>query len=526
MFKFGINGTPVYFQRFFNDSDRELLLEALGQAMPQRVLFIDTPSTPVLAQTIEELVKMNVEGVVRDHHRSEGRNPEAAERVELILGSNAQIVLRKDFPGCAQLVQLGEFVGIDLVIADPDLDGLLGAMKALGVSYEGLDKDAPIFDVRPQQNALNLSELGWLVCRAMSTLPPFNKEKPQISEDAKAKLFENFVKAASGNAAARSELEGAVAAYEAAVEGAKKVLETTVEVAPAVWLVDSRGTGKFDLNTVTGALDKKGAKVTVTIKSEGPIAAKTGSQVSLAVVEKYQIKTLGDQGVDLRRLAAGQPVGLEVGLLSNTDFLLHCSEAVWESAILPALKASRHLGPTAQVRAAIAATKLVPSRNEGSPSYWADCLAMRAGDSEKRLGSIYPNIGVEELEKVVLAAEWAPYAHSSINAPAQGFRAALAGEMGVDSIDNLPSGTELVLNDQKGTGKLMPVAVGLPRSSVNFTVALVGPGDNGQIIWTFFPGDPIRESTLTTENNQGLKHGDKITIAQARELGLEFVKVG
>lgn len=181
---------------------------------------------------------------------------------------------------------------------------------------------------------------------------------------------------------------------------------------------------------------------------------------------------------------------------------------------------------TQTVRNAIAATKNVPSKNPGVPSYWADCLAQRAGESPKRLGSIYPGVTPEELEKLVEAAEWESYSHSSINAPAEGYRSNLAGEIGVDHVDNLPSDTLLVLDDNKGTGKLTPVARGLPRKTVDFTVALVGPDEKGQVIWTFFPGDPIRESTLKTDNPLGLKHGDTITVAQARELGLEFVKIG
>ncbi len=178
------------------------------------------------------------------------------------------------------------------------------------------------------------------------------------------------------------------------------------------------------------------------------------------------------------------------------------------------------------VFSAIIATQAVPSR-VGSASYWADCLAQRAGTSPTRLGSIYPDLTVEELNTVLEKLEWSPYLHDAISSPAIGYRAEFGGEVGVERIDALPAGTTLVLDDGKGTGKLTPIARGLPRAPVGFTTMLLGPSSNGDLmVWTFFPGDPIRESTLTADNEFGLKHGSEISLAQANELGLVFVKVG
>lgn len=333
MFQFSIATVPAVFTKFFAAADREGTLAAIP-AETKRVLFVDTPSTPELAETVKALVELGVEVHVRDHHRGEGRTPEVAEAVEVVLGERARIVNRADAPGCAALVELGEFSGEGTVIvADPDLDGLTAAMKAAGVSYEGLEQDAEIFDVRPKQGPDTLTPLGWTVVRALSTLPPFNPKRPEVAEKAKAELFGAFVAAASGDAEAGAGLEAKVAAYEAGVAEAKKLAEGISSPCAQVAFVDTCGAPRHDLTTLTRAMEATGAKVTVVRKDMGPIAAAHGVQYSLAVVKRYQ------EEIDLRNLVPeGSESSPAAGLISNTTFLLHCSEKVWEETVLPALR--------------------------------------------------------------------------------------------------------------------------------------------------------------------------------------------
>ncbi len=333
MFQFSIATVPAIFTKFFSTSDREATLAAIP-ADTKRVLFVDTPSTPELAETVKALVELGVEVHVRDHHRGEGRNPEAVELVEAVLGGNALIFDRAEASGCAALVELGEFAGEGTVIvADPDLDGLTAAMKAVGVTYWGLEEDAEVFDVRPRQSAETLTPLGWTVVRALSTLPPFNPKRPEVAENAKRDLFAQFVSAASGDTEARAELDAKVAAYEAGVAEAKKLAEGISSPCAKVAYVDTCGSPRHDLTTLTRAMEATGCKVTVVRKDAGPIAAAHGVQYSLAVVKRYQ------EEIDLRTLVpAGSESSPAAGLISNTSFLLHCSEKVWEETVLPALR--------------------------------------------------------------------------------------------------------------------------------------------------------------------------------------------
>ncbi|MBD3281473.1 hypothetical protein GF391_01880 [Candidatus Uhrbacteria bacterium] len=333
MFQLSIATTPALFTKFFAAADREATLAAIPSDT-RRVLFVDTASTPELAETVKTLRELGVEVHVRDHHRGEGRTPEAAEAVEAVLGGNARIVDRKTSPGCAALVELGEFAEEGTVIvADPDLDGLVAAMKAAGVVYDGLESDADVFDVRPRQSAETLTPLGWTVVRALSTLPPFNPKRPEVAENAKAELFGAFVAAASGDAEAQAGLEAKVAAYEAGVAEARKLAESISAPCAQVSFVDTCGAPRHDLNTLTQAMEATGCKVTVVRKDVGPIAAAHGTQFSLAVVRKYQ------EEVDLRTLVPeGSESSPKAGIISNTSFLLHVSEKVWEEVVLPALR--------------------------------------------------------------------------------------------------------------------------------------------------------------------------------------------
>lgn len=336
MFQIKIASTVALFSKFFASADREVVLAAVPEGT-QRAVFVDTGVTPVLAETIRSLSDRGVEVHIRDHHRGEGRNPEAAEAIEALLSERAKIVTRASAPACAGLISVGEFASEGtVIIADPDLDGLTAAMQAAGIAYDGMLADADVFDVRPKQSAETLTQLGWTAVRSLATLPAFDKDRPQVSENAKAELFGAFVAAASGDIAAREGLETRVAAYEAGVAEAERLLaEKVSQPCGSVVLVDTVGAKRSDLNTLSQGMERLGAKVTVVKKSEGPIAKEHGGiQISLAVVQKYQDE------IDLRTLVpTGTATGVPAGLLSNVPFLLHCSEEVWAKTILPALAA-------------------------------------------------------------------------------------------------------------------------------------------------------------------------------------------
>lgn len=122
------------------------------------------------------------------------------------------------------------------------------------------------------------------------------------------------------------------------------------------------------------------------------------------------------------------------------------------------------------------------------------------------------------------AAEWTPYEHDAVQAPARAFRAPIAGKVGLVALASLPADETVRLVDGHETGFVSVVADGVASQPVDFTVALVGPGDNGEdIIWTVHPGDPIRPSSLEATDETS---GKTLTAAEAIRLGFGFAKVG
>jgi hypothetical protein len=352
-----VSGVKVIFTKFFTAGDKDAVLEAVRTEAPtrgaKRVLLVDTPPTPVLVSTVEGLLAEAFQPVLRDHHDIVG-NPKnareqdtrtAADALRGLLGVDATISDRGAHPACSLLVLLGEFAGDEtlLVIADPDADGLMGAMRALGVVYSNADggetafnQDAALLD-GPKSKQGGLSDLGRLLGIGWSTLPAMNPANLAPYQTAVSELFAQFVAAVGGDGPARTALEARVVQYEAAVAEATRLADTATQVATGVWLVDTTRGARYDLGTLTGTLEAKpGCVVTIIRKKDGPIAAKPqhgGVQYSCSVPTQHQ------PAVNLQDLLpSGFTSSPDVGLISNTTFLLHLSEGVWTATVLPALQ--------------------------------------------------------------------------------------------------------------------------------------------------------------------------------------------
>lgn len=326
----------VIFTKFFKveDLDKVQTLKNFG-----RVLFVDTPATQLLVQFVKELVELGVNVIIRDHHDVDEvrstRDQEVRDSVECLraLVPEAVISNRKANPACASLVDLGEFSDEEVfIIADPDLDGLTASLKARGLTYPGLEEDSSILDgPRNMRTPENLSPTGLLMERSMSTLPGFDHPKFEKFRD---ELFDTIASAVGGDQSAIQTLTDKVKIYEQQVAVAHILAETSVEVVPGVRLVDVRESQRFDLGTLSGLLGVfTGTKVTAILKKDGPVAKVFGSQVSLAVKKEFQ-QEINLQGL----LPGGFESSPEAGIISNTSFLLHVSEEIWNMEVLPALR--------------------------------------------------------------------------------------------------------------------------------------------------------------------------------------------
>lgn len=176
--------------------------------------------------------------------------------------------------------------------------------------------------------------------------------------------------------------------------------------------------------------------------------------------------------------------------------------------------------------------------------YLIKCLEMRAGKNS--IGSSYPGLDFNELEEAISDATWEPYTHVAVSDPCVAFitrSPALRGRLGIVQLKDLPSATQIILVDPKTTGFLegvvVPGAATVLGPEVDFTVMILGPNAEAEVVYTFHPGDPIAPSRITIDQvdpaylaanahdsqrspNSAVAY---ITAKEALKMGLEWVKI-
>lgn len=342
-----INDVPILFIRGFTPADVSTIMNFVRNAddgTPERrdtVLFIDCPETLYNVEAVQKLKDEGYRVAFRDHHEIEGESITESDRTSIsvtaklrqILGADCLITNRRLHPACSTLVQVGEFKDALAIIADPDADGLTAAMKAAGISYDGLDDDAAKLDGEPASQVTG-TEIASLLAKGMATLPIYDPQNPHQREKLQEQLFIRWVAAVGGNTKAIAQLHDGVAAYDAAVLKAQQLSCTAQEVAPGVILVDTSQSELYDVGTLTSLLEAvPGCRITVLRRSNGPIAALHQIQYSLAVAKAYQSR------INLKHLLPPHfKSDLREGIITNVPFLLHASPDKWQEYVLPALR--------------------------------------------------------------------------------------------------------------------------------------------------------------------------------------------
>lgn len=177
------------------------------------------------------------------------------------------------------------------------------------------------------------------------------------------------------------------------------------------------------------------------------------------------------------------------------------------------------MNPTDRVRTAIETTLL-----HAPPALFRGTCRARAGltpEPSGPVGSFYEGVTPEALERILPALHWEPYEHPAIASGCAAFRAELPGFVGVVPLRSLEPSQVVTLLDPKSSGFVEAVASfsgDLPSSP--FTVLIVGPHEGREIVFTFHPGEPIRPSSVRSD-----QEGQRVTVDQALRLGLEYAKV-
>lgn len=161
-------------------------------------------------------------------------------------------------------------------------------------------------------------------------------------------------------------------------------------------------------------------------------------------------------------------------------------------------------------------------RSMGMPHFEKTFLTRNPGPESE--GSTFNE---KQTPESLMEAKWSEFSHPDIKAPAVGYKADIPGTMNLIKLADLDPQTpvEMVLG-HKGetpfvTALLRPKDIGGGGTPVDHTVILLGPGKDGHIVWTFFPGDPISPST--TKPSSDTKAAK--TVEDAMALGFEWGKV-
>lgn len=165
--------------------------------------------------------------------------------------------------------------------------------------------------------------------------------------------------------------------------------------------------------------------------------------------------------------------------------------------------------------------------------YLIKTLSQRIKNSANQAGSYFPAYiaaSAGELLSEVLMTEWESYEHPAVAQGAAAFRSPLKGYVGVmklDELDPLLKPIISIINPKglpHGQAAVRRTHTAYPSPLVDFSVAILGSGaalgEEGEILWTVHPGDPV----MPTEIPIG-SYKDPLTIEEARKLGIEWVKI-
>ena len=166
--------------------------------------------------------------------------------------------------------------------------------------------------------------------------------------------------------------------------------------------------------------------------------------------------------------------------------------------------------------------RLINTTKRVVPGYFESTCRQRLDGGA---GSCYEGISsVEEMEQLVLNANWKSVEDENVSEGCKAFVTTDIpnGRFGLVEIKSLPVGTALVADDRKGTGKVSLTVSGQKGAFVPETYLIVGLEQGDEVIFTFHPGRPVRESKVQTAE---LPHGTVISRERALEMGFTTAKL-
>lgn len=147
----------------------------------------------------------------------------------------------------------------------------------------------------------------------------------------------------------------------------------------------------------------------------------------------------------------------------------------------------------------VAVTSAIDAIKKMDAKYWQSTLEQRLVSG---MGSRTYFADVTTLEEALRGAEWEEYSHPDIMEGCRGyFTTQIPGLLGVVNLHDLDPSTPISWEDPKDTGKVTPVIEDKLHHTMEFTVLIVGPEYEEEVVYTFHPGAPVRPSSVELEDD-------------------------
>ena len=206
-----------------------------------------------------------------------------------------------------------------------------------------MDQDAAVLDgPKSKMSKENLTEYGWLLHTALSGAMKYSPKAKDENANHFAEMqdiygsFDHYV--SYGDPECKRVLEMYACRYVPVYEASIKAASEADTAAPGVMIVDVRDFGAVDFGVIDNEIVKLHPNTVITgyLKSDGPIGAKFGKQISISVITSFQkrVNLLNFKPAGLPR---SPDTAVEDGCISNAPFMAHYSQAVFEALVLPKL---------------------------------------------------------------------------------------------------------------------------------------------------------------------------------------------
>ncbi len=330
-----------------------LSIELTNKPKIDTVVFLDTVPTELFLDLVKQLQENGYRVIIRDHHTHGGDiDADLVARFHQYIDSKSVLTTRKEAPGCAQLVEAGEFSADNfIVIADNDKDGLLTAMKAKGIEYERMTQDCDILDGNPaEQDPEKLTAWGKRLLMLTETMPRIRKDLDHDKE--KFRRFSIFIRAVQGDEEALKFIDGEIQnQWEATRAQSERLVSQATKVCNHVFLVDmtlAENNGvTYDQGTLFRGCIARGTRVLVikntdrSNSSEYTFMMIDGDEslfdivMTPAAAEKFNEKV--EREISKRRQKEPDPKRNKHIMLLQ-PFKGFCKGNLWEKKVLPKLR--------------------------------------------------------------------------------------------------------------------------------------------------------------------------------------------